>query len=174
MPKDQASNNTAVTKSNTQHCPLCADPDPHARSAHHMKLAADVGNNENGLDVLRAHLTYEWVTLRELEKRRPDSVDDVVAWVANLMSVYSGMADPETGAPLPWWKARKQMMQQQETIAGQAYQHAPARYRQQCVVEGFTHISAIDSPALSNEQRSLSCYAHFTMIPRLRPFIWPA
>ncbi len=81
MPKDQASNSPAVTKPDTQRCVLCAHPDPQVRTAHHKQIVANINNDEQGLLVLHAHLTQEWVTLREPEKQRPDLVEDVVAFL---------------------------------------------------------------------------------------------
>jgi hypothetical protein len=111
-----------------------------------MAIAANVGNDENGCDVLRAHLRLFYVESRDADKRRPDLVDDIVHWIAALMTQYAGMVDPETGAPLPWWRARKMMAQQRETIAQAAYQRAPDAYRQRWetrTVEGFTCLADV-------------------------------
>lgn len=82
-------------------CPDCATPDPQIRSRHQMDLA-----RLGGLDLVRSHLTEQYVKLRTHGKERPDVVDSVCNWIANLMTLYSGQADPDTGAPLPWYEAR--------------------------------------------------------------------
>lgn len=86
-------------------CPDCASKDPQIRSRHQLDLAR-IG----GLDLVRAHLTEQYVKLRDHGKERPDVVDSVCAWIANVMEQYSSMADEQTGAPLSWYEARQKMM----------------------------------------------------------------
>lgn len=87
-------------------CPDCAHKDPQIRSRHQLDLA-----RLGGLDLVRAHLTEQYVKLRDYGKERPEVVDNVCTWIANLMERYGDMADPHTGAPLSWWEARQAMTQ---------------------------------------------------------------
>ena len=86
-------------------CPECASKDPQVRSRHQMDLA-----RMDGLDLVRAHLTDQYVKLRPPEKERPDVVDSVCHWLANLMEQYSGMVDAKTGVPLTWYEGRQHML----------------------------------------------------------------
>jgi hypothetical protein len=81
------------------------------------------------LDTLRAHLTEQWVTLRDEEKKRTDLVDDVCRWVSGLIEEFSGFPDPATGASMPWWQARQMQAQSKEKLAKEAYAKAPEGYR---------------------------------------------
>jgi len=102
----------------------CADADPQIRSRHQMVLA-----QEGGLEKVRAHLTEQWVALREEQHQRTDLVDDVCHWLGNLMEQFSGMAHPETGATMAWWQARAYMHAAKEAIALSARARVPERVR---------------------------------------------
>ena len=104
-------------------CPGCANTEAQYRSNHHLSLAAF-----EGLDGLRFHLRKQYVTLRDVDKKRPDLVDDICAWVADLMSLYGGLAHPETGAPMSWAEARHYCATQGEAMAARAFERAPTGY----------------------------------------------
>jgi hypothetical protein len=107
-------------------------PDPQDSAAHHLKIV-----KERGLELLRVHLTEQYVTLRDAGKKRQDSVENAMAWAATIVEQYSGMAHPETGAPMPWWQARQYMMEHRDQTAASAYAQAPERYRaQQAPIRG--------------------------------------
>lgn len=97
----------------------------------------------SGLSGLRAHLTEQWVKLRDEQHQRPDLVDDVCHWMANLIEQFSGMAHPETGAKLSWWEARRYMSTHKGQIAASARASAPERARFSArppAVEGFVRV----------------------------------
>jgi len=87
-------------------CPDCNSRDSQIRTRHQFDLVR-IG----GLDLVREHLTEQFVKLRDYGKERPDAVDSVCNWLANLMELYGNMVDHETGAPLPWYEARRRMGQ---------------------------------------------------------------
>lgn len=128
----------------TERCHLCALADPHARTRHHLALV--LGDN---LDLLRQHLQAAYVVGRDLSKQRPDIVDNICQWVANLITQFSHMADETTGAPLPWHEARRQMAGHTQFIAGMAYERAPEKYRAQAEgreVQGFGRVRHTPMP----------------------------
>lgn len=112
-------------------CAACEDREPQQRMAHHLRIAKD-----EGLDALKAHLMDVYVYKRETHRQRPDSVDDICRWTAQLMEQYSGLVDPQTGADLPWWEARRQMQQAQPQMDRQMYERAPEKYRRQTEGQG--------------------------------------
>ena len=105
-------------------CPACAHADPQARSRHYLEMA-----RRTSLDTLRWHLHEQFVRLRDTEKQRPDVVDDICLWVSTLLEQFNNLADPDTGAPMPWWEARAYMAERKREIAVAAYQRAPVGYR---------------------------------------------
>ncbi len=107
-------------------CLECKSPDPQVRAAHHLALA-----QEGGLDRLKPHLYHHYAqTPRITTDERRDAVEGVCSWVANLMTLWSGFVDATTGAPLPWWEARRQMAARKQAIADAAYQQAPEAFQQ--------------------------------------------
>lgn len=78
-------------------CPLCALDDHHARTRHHFDLM------EQGLDDFRQHLEDAYATHPGATQHLPH----LLQWAAGLIKSYSGMADPETGRPLPWREAMR-------------------------------------------------------------------
>jgi hypothetical protein len=125
----------------TGRCPSCADPDPQRRSWHHLALA-----KQEDLDSLRAHLTHEYVHLKEAGKKRQEAVDGICGWIAGLMEQYSHLrlVHEQTGAELIWWQVRDYMSTHREAIAEAAYVRAPEEYqvrRQQApAVPGFQRV----------------------------------
>lgn len=107
-----------------QRCPACNTPDPQERAQHQIGLAR-VG----GLEEVRSHLTEQYVALRDGEYQRPDLVNDVCAWLSNLIEQFANMADPDTGRPLSWYEARQYMSRHKESIALAACARAPERRR---------------------------------------------
>lgn len=108
------------TKSPAGTCALCTDHDPQSRSRHQLELA-----RHGGLDGLRHHLHAQLVQRRPAATGRPDVVDDILTWVGTLMTQYSGLAHPVTGAPLAWWEARQYLVAQTDAIAQAAWRRAP-------------------------------------------------
>ncbi|SRR6266446_4072374 len=112
-------------------CDLCLSPNPALRTDHHVRLL----KNYN-LDVLRDHLVAQYVTEREAGKKRQDAVDAIMLWATNLIEQYSGMADPQTGAKMPWWQARQWLMDNRDATAASAYTQAPDAYKQRNLPAG--------------------------------------
>ena len=116
-------------------CYLCASPDPHVRSCHHLRLA-----KECSLAEVRAHLVGNTV--------RQERADECVRWLAQVIEQYTGIPDPHTGAPLPWWDARQQLVLARDQIAAHCYGEAPEAYRLRFEatppneVPGFAHVMA--------------------------------
>lgn len=107
-------------------CPLCAERDPQRRTWHHLALA-----KQQDLAGLRAHLTHEYVHLREAGKKRQDVVDSICTWVLHLMEQYSSarLVDEHTGAPLIWWQVRDHMTQGKGAMAQACYRQASEEYQ---------------------------------------------
>lgn len=105
-------------------CADCATSDPQHRARHHLRIV-----QQGGVDALRPHLTAQYV--QNASKPRPDVVDSICAWAANLVEQFSHMVDPETGATIPWWEARQYMATHKDDIARRAYSKAPEQYRTQ-------------------------------------------
>ena len=106
-------------------CTDCSAKDPHQRAQHHLSLLRHMD-----LDYLRDHLTEQYVKMRlGMGKERPDVVDDICIWAANIIEQFSHMVDVDTGAPLQWWEARQYMLDHRDAIAARAYLQAPAKYR---------------------------------------------
>lgn len=117
--------------SSTGSCADCGAKDPQERARHHLRLVRHLD-----LDVLRDHLMEQYVTRRlGSGKERPDVVDDLCKWAANLIEQFSHMVDIDTGAPLQWWEARQYMGTHKDEIAARAYVHAPEKYRQQSGIQ---------------------------------------
>ncbi len=123
--RDTATDDPSPPKPFILRCDRCLSPDPQARTAHHLQLL----KNYN-LDTLRDHLTAQYVTEREAGKKRQDAVDAIMLWASNLIEQYSGMADPQTGAKMPWWQARQWLMDNRDATAASAYNQAPDAYKQ--------------------------------------------
>ena len=64
-------------------CRLCVAPDPQDSAAHHLKIV-----KERGLELLRVHLTEQYVTLRDAGKKRQDSVENAMARAATIVEQY--------------------------------------------------------------------------------------
>ena len=110
---------------NTGSCADCASKDPHQRARHHLDVVRHMD-----LDYLRDHLTEQYVKMRlSAGKERPDVVDDICKWAANIVEQFSHMVDVDTGAPLQWWQARQYMLEHKDAMAARAYLQAPAKYR---------------------------------------------
>lgn len=112
-----AGNLTAVTN---EKCQLCYDRDPQVRSKHHLFLA-----KEQSLDYVKAHLedSYGHKTSAEGQDGM-DTVNSIVAWLANLKSIYGGTPNEKTGAAMPWFEMRQRMIETRDHIAEDAYQKA--------------------------------------------------
>lgn len=115
----------------TMGCAHCASQDPHLRSRHYLQLAKDCT-----LAKVRAHLQGYGM--------KQERAEDCLRWLAQVIDQYSGIPDPQTGAPLPWWQARQQLMAAREQIAAHCYAEAPEDYRKRRELEppkevpGFT------------------------------------
>lgn len=125
-------------------CALCNDRDPQRRTWHHLTLVKHAD-----LDGLRAHLTHEYVHLREAGKQRRDVVDSICTWVQHLMYQYSWapLADEGTGATWTWWQVRDHMARTKQAMAEACYQEAPEAYRKRPPVyeaTGFTRVEVGD------------------------------
>lgn len=105
-------------------CPDCDNRDPHIRATHHIDMA-----RLDGLDGLRRHLHKQYVSLRDADTARPDVVDSICQWIANLIEQFSGMADPDTGRPWSWYEARAYMARQQHKIATDCYRRSSAQWQ---------------------------------------------
>jgi len=85
-------------------CHLCTSPDPHVRSAHQLHTA------RAGMDALRTHL-YQFFAPQADPDRRQALISDICRWVATIMDTYGHDVDADTGAPMPWWEARRQVIE---------------------------------------------------------------
>src|SRR5437762_10846755 len=109
----------------TADCVECVSADPDIRARHHLGLA-----KQGGLDVLRPHLYQHYAQFpRITSEERRDAIESLCNWVGGMMTMWGGFADEETGAPLPWWEARRQAMDRRDAIAAQAYERAPEGYK---------------------------------------------
>jgi hypothetical protein len=74
------------------------------RYLHLLDLARD-----HSFDAIELHL---WAAFREGTKldveRMRGYVADRMYWIRDQVLAYSGLVDRKTGAPLPWWEARRQ------------------------------------------------------------------
>jgi len=143
-------------------CHDCASPDPQHRTAHQFFLT-----RTGGLDELRAHLTEQYVTLRDKGRDRPDAVNDICHWMANVMEQYSGMAHPDTGAAMPWWEARRYMGEQRDAIAQMAHDRKPEKAHfaaQPPDVPGFARVERMPQGTAFAEE---AAYAGVTRIQEL-------
>jgi len=123
---DQRYPQTGSSTSGESRCAACLLSDPQARTQHHLGWL-----KERGLDSFRDHMTMQLVTLRDPGKKRQDAVDAIMLWASNLIDQYSGMADPTTGAKMPWWQARQWLMDNRDATAASAYTQAPDTYKTQ-------------------------------------------
>src|SRR5262245_24285213 len=100
-------------------CTLCLDRDPHTRAAHHLHLV-----KQGGIAVLKEHCAMYYAQSYG-PRERQEAIDDLVRWANGLMEVGGGygqlLADPDTGAWLPWYLARA------ACLAGVAAQYHPSR-----------------------------------------------
>jgi len=120
-------------------CQECLLADPQERTRHHFRLLRD-----SNLDGFRDHVFAQYVTLRDVGKKRQDTVDTLVTWAANLIQQYSGMADPQTGRNLRWWEARQWLMDHRDATAASSFQQAGEKWKQHIQaheVPGFTRPS---------------------------------
>jgi hypothetical protein len=113
------------------------------RSGHQLLLA------RQGLDALCSHLHQHWAQRSDAE-RRAQLIQSVRDWVGGLMTQWSGFVAEDTGAPLPWWEARRMVMRDGLRVARAAYEQAPDAYRARhpyagtaaVPVAGFTRVDA--------------------------------
>ena len=126
-------------------CPYCTTHDPHLRSRHHLTLARSYPS----LDAVRVHLVSH--------DTRGAQADDCIRWLAQVIEQYTGIPDPETGAPLPWWEARRQLALARDQIAKHCYAEAPEAYRRYieglppAEVPGFAHLQAEEGTPFPEE-----------------------
>lgn len=145
-------------------CPECNTADPQTRAKHQLDEA-----RLGGLDGLRAHLTEQYVQQREPEHQRPDLVDDVCRWVANLIEQFSHMADPDTGHTMSWWEARAYMAAHKDQIAETARNRAPEKTKFSAPapeVNGFTRVPETPSfRTMKSDLRAPRGHARRTPFP---------
>ena len=113
-------------------CMACRAPEPNTRTAHQFALV-----KEGGIDLLRLHLYRFFAQApRITTEERREKIESVCGWMGGLISQWSGFVDETTGAPLPWYEARRQFSQRKESVAKQAYDHAPEPYKAKHPYEG--------------------------------------
>lgn len=127
-------------------CSSCASPDPQYRSQHFLGMV-----KHGSLDILRAHITHEFVTMREPEAKRQDAVDSICAWAAHLMEMYGTReyVDENTGEILNWHQLRDVMTRRKEIMAETCYKEAPAAYRLRNPLPG---VAGFVRPVLTQEE----------------------
>lgn len=128
-------------------CGECTADDPQIRARHHLALAKD-----GGLDLLKPHLYQHYAqSPRITTDERREAIESLCGWVAGLMRQWSGFADETTGAPLPWWEARRQFTGRAESIAVASYAQAPETYRRRHPREGASFPAVAGFRQLSSE-----------------------
>lgn len=105
-------------------CFSCVDPEPNVRTAHYLDLA-----RQGGLSELRPHLSQHYAQHKTHDERR-EVVESLCSWMASLMKLWAGFADPITGKALPWWQARAWAAAHQAETAQHCFLDAPEVYRQ--------------------------------------------
>ena len=55
-------------------------------------------------------------------------MEDILTWATALITLYGGLAHPDTGASMTWSEARAYCAGQRETMAQRAFERAPAGY----------------------------------------------
>src|SRR6266853_3920533 len=79
----------------------------------------------------RAREHLRWLRDHGLESFAAQVGDKaLIAWAANLIEQYSGMAHPDDGHKMPWWEARQWLMDHRDQTALSAYNQAPEAYKQ--------------------------------------------
>lgn len=87
-------------------CEACNADDPQVRYAHYLTLA-----REMDFDAIEAHL---WQSFRGRKGfgavRSRGYIADLMHWVKDQVLSHSNIVDEFTGATLPWWEGRKQVI----------------------------------------------------------------
>jgi hypothetical protein len=93
-------------KASSWRCSLCLDDDPQVRYRHCLELA-----KVQTLEAVEAHL-YDALRAGTIlpDTRIVGYVADRMAWLKDQVVSYSGRACPRTGAVLPWWETRRQVI----------------------------------------------------------------
>ena len=84
-------------------CFLCRG-DQSQRHAHFLTLVHSPG----GFEGLEAHLYGDLTQRIDDPERVRGYVKDIMTWVRGEVEHWAGYANPQTGAPLPWWETRRQ------------------------------------------------------------------
>lgn len=90
-------------------CTLCLDDNPHARYGHLLTLARELTHEGHcDFQAIEVHL---WGALRNGTRldgeRIKGYVEDRMYWIRDQVTSYANVADPATGAKLPWWEGRQ-------------------------------------------------------------------
>lgn len=79
-------------------CPECTHHSGGHRHAHWLQMAA-----AGSLADVEQHLRLAWPVGAQ-------AITGVLDWLSGTMALWGGMTDAATGAPLPWYDARRQTL----------------------------------------------------------------
>jgi len=136
---------SSTDRSSAAACPDCRHADPEIRHRHYLALARTIG-----LDGLRLHLSEDLAArYGQATDRIQGYLSSIMQWASDQVTSHSDQVDEQTGAPLPWWEARRRMIAaMQDSTERMRQNNIAAEQARQVVVEAWHKLEIPDPTPL--------------------------